>query len=1113
MTTENNNQNISSPENASGKFTIDLIPIENKEDKYAPLSNLAILTWFEKSTNINGKFRELWFSVDNINSIMLQDYNSFWYMKQEFAKFWYSRAYTKVNQIWSSGCLLFKVQEVSIVWDQLILKTTDDMFFVGKIEDYLQKGLLALTKRTPWEIQVIKATTLQKNKYSLDWWLLNIRSKQLLSIWADDYCETREGGKELCILKDNKIALYTYDDDSVDRQSDYFDLSVYGDIKNIRTDSNNNFYFIICEKEGVSVLKVLNRKTLEEVMTFSNLNKIVYLSDEIGRLYCMDTSGYLRIVTINTKNLERWYVDTHAINAETTASTVIKIEDKPRSELKSVLSAWGILLTPSTEAGDHTSDEQGTLDDSMLRQQLRQTPIDGLAGKTLHTLYTESETQAEIDLVYQLAQQLKNNPQIIAVKGLIDPIITAISTKRDNIRLVAIGTQLQAIAEDIAETSDFAWLVAIKQQLSACKQTRSQILATNKELDVLLRETIAVIDTKIQEYQAEHHEELNQDIQANCDLIREYMEGIDYLPQLTSIYSTDLWKSTETMLTYTDETQRDQWKKKMSSLVSARQHQLANEQQLVKKSHQHEQEKIIEQIRANFVILKGIIESIQDESTLKTMELSDPLVLDIKQHIDTLPSNKSDELTQRLEQLFKERQLSIQFSKETTWSSFKTLDQYGIPKSLYFVPDINKKVVRDIAWKPLNNSQYKLQFVSSTGSIIEPSINKKMLGNFKFTYTFEEWLELKKTIAERKTNGAKTKYRDLKKNPKTNKEDLAALEKKYYVPRMLETMNAITGEGNYRNLQTRKYLPEIDNKTVITETIQDSLKKRGRILSQQLQYKQGIMIVESEAGTGKNFKCDILGHLTNREVFDVSCNEYMEKEDLLFSPEIDNEGTHRQPSKLVQGLQTPGAIIVLDEINTLKPGVSKLLNPLLDGRRYINDPQMGRIYAHPSVVIIGLMNPRYYRGTKDLPQEFVSRARITWDKYPKMQEEAYMISKYLDGTLNKLSQEEFNNYRDEYINKWVVPSNKSVYNLFISLHKTVKVAAKIREIYSETMKGNGNIWQELNFVFTIRDGNYIIQDFNHTKDILESTKDVILAKIADADQKDYAQSLIESVCK
>jgi len=136
---------------------------------------------------------------------------------------------------------------------------------------------------------------------------------------------------------------------------------------------------------------------------------------------------------------------------------------------------------------------------------------------------------------------------------------------------------------------------------------------------------------------------------------------------------------------------------------------------------------------------------------------------------------------------------------------------------------------------------------------------------------------------------------------------------------MKETMNTISGEGKLWNLNTRNYLPHLDNKTVITESIEHRLSKRGKYLSQQQQYKQGLMIVESEAGTGKNFKCDILGHLTNREVFDVSCNEYMEKEDLLFSPEIDNDGTHRKPSNFIKGLQTPGAIIVLDEINTLKP--------------------------------------------------------------------------------------------------------------------------------------------------------------------------------------------------
>ena len=58
-----------------------------------------------------------------------------------------------------------------------------------------------------------------------------------------------------------------------------------------------------------------------------------------------------------------------------------------------------------------------------------------------------------------------------------------------------------------------------------------------------------------------------------------------------------------------------------------------------------------------------------------------------------------------------------------------------------------------------------------------------------------------------------------------------------------------------------------------------------------------------------------------------------------------------------------------------------------------------------------------------------------------------------------------------------------------------QVAKKIREVYSSTMKGDGSVGEELNFVFTIRDGNYVVQDFNHTGDIKQSLKDVVLTKI------------------
>jgi MoxR-like ATPase len=326
---------------------------------------------------------------------------------------------------------------------------------------------------------------------------------------------------------------------------------------------------------------------------------------------------------------------------------------------------------------------------------------------------------------------------------------------------------------------------------------------------------------------------------------------------------------------------------------------------------------------------------------------------------------------------------------------------------------------------------------------------------------------------------------------------------------MLEVMNKITGENKLRNIHQRKNLPHIDNKTVITPSIQQKLDKWGNILSQQLINHQGYMIIESDSGTGKNFKIDILGHLTNREVFDISCNQHMEKEDLLFSQEINTEGTYRQPSELIRGIQTPGAIVFLDEVNTLKPGVSKLLNPLLDNRRYINDPQLGKVHVHPSVVIIGAMNPRDYLGTNPLPQEQISRARIVNDEYLPANEEAFMMSKHLDGPIANLSWEEFKTYREQYNTRDEKPNNKIIYNTFKDMKKVVDVAKKLRETTMKTKRGKAEIGEELEWLFSPRESIQIIQDYNFTKNIKTSIENIVLPKIADFEQKEYAENIIK----
>jgi DNA-binding transcriptional MerR regulator len=137
----------------------------------------------------------------------------------------------------------------------------------------------------------------------------------------------------------------------------------------------------------------------------------------------------------------------------------------------------------------------------------------------------------------------------MAVKGLVDPIFSAISTKRDQIKLKDIGERLVEITEDIKHAEDdFTAILTIKTKLNDLKQTRSQILSVHKETDALLRESLQLIDQKIQEYQESHKENILEEISKNCEHIAEYMKGIDYLPQITAIYNTDLWKMTEQML-------------------------------------------------------------------------------------------------------------------------------------------------------------------------------------------------------------------------------------------------------------------------------------------------------------------------------------------------------------------------------------------------------------------------------------------------------------------------------------------------------------------------------------------------------------------------------------
>ncbi len=114
-------------------------------------------------------------------------------------------------------------------------------------------------------------------------------------------------------------------------------------------------------------------------------------------------------------------------------------------------------------------------------------------------------------------------------------------------------------------------------------------------------------------------------------------------------------------------------------------------------------------------------------------------------------------------------------------------------------------------------------------------------------------------------------------------------------------------------------------------------------------------------------------------------------------------------------------------MNTYPPEVLKLLNPLLDGRRYINDPQFGKITVHKSVLLVGLMNPQHYLATTALSPEVKSRARMMKDSYPAFKlpdgtiswEEAFLITRHIARIepIKKMDQNTFISFWNTSVNQ------------------------------------------------------------------------------------------------
>ncbi len=299
-----------------------------------------------------------------------------------------------------------------------------------------------------------------------------------------------------------------------------------------------------------------------------------------------------------------------------------------------------------------------------------------------------------------------------------------------------------------------------------------------------------------------------------------------------------------------------------------------------------------------------------------------------------------------------------------------------------------------------------------------------------------------------------------------------------------------------------------------------NLEKLASLLKEQLEYREGILILEGDAGVGKNFLVEVFCALTQRPLFIVPCNSKMEKEDITFVYEYDpRRGTKRVYSDLVKALQTPGAVIYLDEINTLPPSLVKIFNPLFDYRRYLVLSYGETIKAREDVLILGGMNPQNYLGVSELPQDIKSRADVMFVDYPPFEDdrgfyypdEALILKDYIP-SLSDLGREDFtyiwylvvNDIQTQRGKELLTDDRERDVNLLFDL---LRIATEIRKAYR--MYQTQQSEEPVEFVFSIRDTIRCARRLRKYGSAKKAVEETIIPKISSPLEKEIVRSIIE----
>ena len=178
---------------------------------------------------------------------------------------------------------------------------------------------------------------------------------------------------------------------------------------------------------------------------------------------------------------------------------------------------------------------------------------------------------------------------------------------------------------------------------------------------------------------------------------------------------------------------------------------------------------------------------------------------------------------------------------------------------------------------------------------------------------------------------------------------------------------------------------------------QETHEKELRDIEVAMNSEKGLLL-QGPKGVGKTLRVYEYAYRNKIPIVRHDCSEGTKDTHLKGYMTIHNGNSRHEPGVLPHGIETANkygkAIILLDEINSLVPGIQKILNPLLDFQRSIVVEYEKKRYSlnkDSKLLICGTMNDVTYAGVNKINEDLQSRVLIRKVKYPDTKDEMNIL--------------------------------------------------------------------------------------------------------------------------